>query len=89
MQTNAPFWDSLVFDGIDDVDVEAVTALGRPILDSPLVRGALWLRWTRHDGIRTFHHGVGLARGWTERGGDGPDGWVALRGPARPRRCTG
>ncbi|MFD7529822.1 hypothetical protein ACFV8E_19850 [Streptomyces sp. NPDC059849] len=26
MQTNAPFWDSLVFDGIDDVDVEAVTA---------------------------------------------------------------
>ncbi len=27
MQTNASFWDSLVFDGIDDVDVEAVTAL--------------------------------------------------------------
>ncbi|MFI7359966.1 hypothetical protein ACIBTP_39340 [Streptomyces avidinii] len=26
MQTNAPLWDSLVFDGIDDVDVEAVTA---------------------------------------------------------------
>ncbi|MEU9197939.1 transposase family protein [Streptomyces hundungensis] len=26
MQTDAPFWDSLVFDGIDDVDVEAVTA---------------------------------------------------------------
>ncbi|WP_260328634.1 transposase [Streptomyces sp. Ag109_O5-1] len=26
MQTNAPFWDSLVFEGIDDVDVEAVTA---------------------------------------------------------------
>ncbi|WP_405657863.1 ISL3 family transposase [Streptomyces sp. NBC_01166] len=26
MQTNAPFWDSLVFAGIDDVDVEAVTA---------------------------------------------------------------
>ncbi|MFE9298441.1 hypothetical protein [Streptomyces niveus] len=25
-QTDAPFWDSLVFDGIDDVDVEAVTA---------------------------------------------------------------
>nr|WSX54179.1 ISL3 family transposase [Streptomyces sp. NBC_00974] len=25
MQTDAPFWDSLVFDGIDDVDVEAVT----------------------------------------------------------------
>ncbi|MCX4719188.1 hypothetical protein OG818_25970 [Streptomyces virginiae] len=25
MQTNAPFWESLVFDGIDDVDVEAVT----------------------------------------------------------------
>ena len=24
MQTNASFWDSLVFDGIDDVDVEAV-----------------------------------------------------------------
>ncbi|MGW7436621.1 hypothetical protein [Streptomyces sp. NPDC054849] len=27
MQTNASFWDSLVFDGIDDVDIEAVTAL--------------------------------------------------------------
>ncbi|WP_331727218.1 ISL3 family transposase (plasmid) [Streptomyces sp. NBC_00161] len=26
MQTDAPFWESLVFDGIDDVDVEAVTA---------------------------------------------------------------
>ncbi|MFG2425282.1 ISL3 family transposase [Streptomyces sp. NPDC048448] len=26
MQTDAPFWDSLVFAGIDDVDVEAVTA---------------------------------------------------------------
>ncbi|MEU3938025.1 ISL3 family transposase, partial [Streptomyces sp. NPDC029044] len=26
MQTDAPFWDSLVFDGIDEVDVEAVTA---------------------------------------------------------------
>ncbi|MFJ2193069.1 transposase family protein [Kitasatospora sp. NPDC087861] len=27
MQTNASSWDSLVFDGIDDLDVEAVTAL--------------------------------------------------------------
>ncbi|MGY4919461.1 ISL3 family transposase [Streptomyces sp. 900116325] len=27
MQTDASFWDSLVFDGIDEVDVEAVTAL--------------------------------------------------------------
>jgi hypothetical protein len=26
MQAAASFWDSLVFDGIDDVDVEAVTA---------------------------------------------------------------
>ncbi|MFF6888937.1 ISL3 family transposase [Streptomyces sp. NPDC012421] len=26
MQTHAPFWDSLVFDGIDEVEVEAVTA---------------------------------------------------------------
>ncbi|WTV72365.1 transposase family protein [Streptomyces sp. NBC_00029] len=26
MQADAPFWDSLVFAGIDDVDVEAVTA---------------------------------------------------------------
>ncbi|MFE9799905.1 hypothetical protein ACFYP6_13630 [Streptomyces goshikiensis] len=25
MQTDAPFWDSLVFDGFDDVDVEALT----------------------------------------------------------------
>ncbi|MGW4027315.1 transposase family protein, partial [Streptomyces sp. NPDC005009] len=27
MQTNASFWDSLVFEGADIVDVEAVTAL--------------------------------------------------------------
>jgi hypothetical protein len=26
MQTDAPFWDLLVFAGIDDVDVETVTA---------------------------------------------------------------
>ncbi|MFF8974975.1 hypothetical protein [Streptomyces sp. NPDC014995] len=26
MQTDAPLWDSLVFEGIDEVDVEAVTA---------------------------------------------------------------
>ncbi|MFF3158989.1 transposase family protein [Streptomyces sp. NPDC057910] len=26
MQTDAPFWDSLVFEGIDDLNVEAVTA---------------------------------------------------------------
>ncbi|MFD3536916.1 ISL3 family transposase [Streptomyces sp. NPDC058661] len=26
MQTDAPFWDSLVFDGIDEVEVEAATA---------------------------------------------------------------
>ncbi len=26
MQIAAPFWDSLVFAGIDEVDVEAVTA---------------------------------------------------------------
>ncbi|MCX4706814.1 ISL3 family transposase [Streptomyces sp. NBC_01373] len=26
MQTYTPFWDSLVFDGVDDVDVETVTA---------------------------------------------------------------
>ncbi|MDH6107932.1 hypothetical protein P3T36_006391 [Kitasatospora sp. MAP12-15] len=52
--------------------------LGRAILDSPLVRGAIWLRWTGDDGIRTLHHGAGLARGWTERDVDGLDGWVAL-----------
>ncbi|MFJ9776130.1 hypothetical protein ACIRVF_33665 [Kitasatospora sp. NPDC101157] len=52
--------------------------LGRPILDSPLVRGSVWLRWSGHDGIRTLHHGAGLARGWTERDVDGLDGWVAL-----------
>ncbi|MFI9365946.1 hypothetical protein ACIG5E_33580 [Kitasatospora sp. NPDC053057] len=52
--------------------------LGRPILDSPPVRGAMWLRWTRHDGIRTLHHGADLARGWVEKDVDGLDGWVAL-----------
>ncbi|MFV2117123.1 hypothetical protein ACE14D_01150 [Streptomyces sp. Act-28] len=25
MQADAPFWDSLVFDGIDEVEIEAVT----------------------------------------------------------------
>ncbi|MER5353467.1 hypothetical protein ABT093_24415 [Kitasatospora sp. NPDC002551] len=52
--------------------------LGRPLLDSPLVRGAIWLRWSGDDGIRTLHHGAGLARGWTERDVDGLDGWAAL-----------
>ncbi|MET8704178.1 hypothetical protein ABZW10_35810 [Kitasatospora sp. NPDC004723] len=52
--------------------------LGRPLLDSPLVRGAIWLRWSGDDGIRTLHQGAGLARGWTERDVDGLDGWVAL-----------
>lgn len=52
--------------------------LGRPILDSPLVHGSMWLHWTGHDGIRTLHHGAGLARGWTERDVDGLDGWVVL-----------
>ncbi|MFE7394688.1 hypothetical protein [Streptomyces sp. NPDC057582] len=27
MQADMSFWDSLVFDGIDDVDVEAVTVV--------------------------------------------------------------
>ncbi|MFJ5936684.1 hypothetical protein ACWDUX_17860 [Streptomyces sp. NPDC003444] len=27
MQVDAPFWDSLVFDGIDEVEGEAVTAV--------------------------------------------------------------
>ncbi|MFE6746093.1 hypothetical protein ACFVGM_09595 [Kitasatospora purpeofusca] len=52
--------------------------LGRPMHDSPLVRGAMWLRWTGHDGIRTLHQGADLARGWTQRDVDGLDGWVAL-----------
>ncbi|MFC8452134.1 hypothetical protein [Kitasatospora sp. NPDC057223] len=52
--------------------------LGRANLDSLLLRGAIWLRWSGHDGIRTLHHGAGLARGWTERDVDGLDGWVAL-----------
>ncbi|MFJ3794228.1 hypothetical protein [Kitasatospora sp. NPDC090091] len=52
--------------------------LGRPILDSPLVRGSVWLRWSGHDGIRTLHQGADPARGWTEKDVDGLDGWVAL-----------
>ncbi|MFB7126871.1 hypothetical protein [Kitasatospora sp. NPDC056273] len=52
--------------------------LGRPILDSPLVRGAMWLCWSGHDGTRTLHQGADPARGWTERDVDGLDGWVAL-----------
>ncbi|MEU4588126.1 hypothetical protein AB0F92_39780 [Kitasatospora aureofaciens] len=42
------------------------------------MRGSMWLRWTRHDGIRTLHHGADLARGWVEKDVDGLDGWVAL-----------
>ncbi|MFI9329255.1 hypothetical protein ACIGZJ_17125 [Kitasatospora sp. NPDC052868] len=52
--------------------------LGRAILDAPLVRDTVWLRWSGHDGIRTLHHGAGLARGWVERDVDGLDGWAAL-----------
>ncbi|MGW2541639.1 hypothetical protein ACWC5I_12375 [Kitasatospora sp. NPDC001574] len=52
--------------------------LGRAILDSPLVRGAIWLRWSGHDGIRTLHHGAAPARGWVEKDIDGNEGWVAL-----------
>ncbi|MET8630828.1 hypothetical protein ABZW30_45300 [Kitasatospora sp. NPDC004669] len=37
-------------------------------------------RWSGHDGIRSLHHGAGLARGWTERDVDagrlgGPGQW--------------
>ncbi|MGW3233193.1 hypothetical protein [Kitasatospora sp. NPDC001095] len=42
------------------------------------MRGSMWLRWSGHDGIRTLHHGAGLARGWVEKDVDGLDGWVAL-----------
>ncbi|GLW58862.1 hypothetical protein [Kitasatospora phosalacinea] len=52
--------------------------LGRPVLDSPLVRGAMWLRWSGHDGIRTLHQGADLARGWVEKDVDGHEGWAAL-----------
>ncbi|MFE1287381.1 hypothetical protein [Streptomyces sp. NPDC058751] len=31
METDAVFWDSLVFDGIDDVGTEAVTAAFCPV----------------------------------------------------------
>lgn len=47
--------------------VPAHRDLGRAILDSALVRGAIWLRWSGHDSIRTLHHGAGLARGWVEK----------------------
>ncbi|MER8188151.1 hypothetical protein [Kitasatospora sp. NPDC094015] len=42
------------------------------------MRGTIWLRWSGHDGIRTLHHGAGLARGWVEKDVDGLDGWAAL-----------
>ncbi|MFJ5117224.1 hypothetical protein [Kitasatospora sp. NPDC088548] len=42
------------------------------------MRGAIWLRWSGHDGIRTLHHGAGLARGWVEKDIDGLAGWAAL-----------
>ncbi|MEV0634343.1 hypothetical protein AB0I77_05075 [Streptomyces sp. NPDC050619] len=35
MQSDASFWDSLVFDGIDDVDVDAVTAAFGTVDASP------------------------------------------------------
>ncbi|MFJ8045534.1 hypothetical protein ACIRBX_34010 [Kitasatospora sp. NPDC096147] len=52
--------------------------LGRAVLDSPLVRGAVWLRWSGHDGIRTLQQDGGPARGWAEKDVDGHQGWVGL-----------
>ncbi|OKI95129.1 hypothetical protein [Kitasatospora sp. CB01950] len=52
--------------------------LGRAVLDSPLTGGAMWLRWTDQDDIRTLHQDAGLARGWVEKGACGLDGWAAL-----------
>ncbi|MGW4808017.1 hypothetical protein [Kitasatospora sp. NPDC004272] len=52
--------------------------LGRAVLDSALVRGAVWLSWSGHDGIRTLHHGVGLARSWVEKDVDSLESWAAL-----------
>ncbi|WP_405021314.1 hypothetical protein OHV05_34810 [Kitasatospora sp. NBC_00070] len=42
------------------------------------MRGAIWLRWSGHDGIRTLHHGASLARGWVEKDINGLVGWAAL-----------
>ncbi|GHH27382.1 hypothetical protein GCM10018780_82530 [Streptomyces lanatus] len=42
MQTDAPFWDSLVFAGIDDVYVEAVTAAFGSVEVMARGRGAGW-----------------------------------------------
>ncbi|MQS15941.1 hypothetical protein F7Q99_27720 [Streptomyces kaniharaensis] len=61
--------------------------LGRPVLDSPPVRGSMWLRWTRHDGIRTLHQGADLARGWTEKDVDGWWPWSTAGSSSAPSRA--
>ncbi|MFF2548671.1 hypothetical protein ACFVUY_39770 [Kitasatospora sp. NPDC058063] len=55
------------------------TGLGRAVLDdSSQADGAIWLRWTDRDDIRTLHHGTGLARAWIEKNACGLNGWAAL-----------
>ncbi|MFH8717312.1 hypothetical protein [Streptomyces zaomyceticus] len=60
MQTDAPFWDSLVFDGIDEVEVEAVAtafgtvevaARGRATAAAPRTESTT----ATSAGCRTFH----------------------------------
>lgn len=52
MQTDAPFWDSLVFDGIDDVDVEAVTAAFGTVEVAARGRAVAVLRAGRPAGLK-------------------------------------
>lgn len=60
MQADAPFWDLLVFDGIDHVDVEAVTAvfgtvdIGTPtgcVTRSATMSSRTWVTRTPHSSL--------------------------------------
>lgn len=49
MQADATFWDSLVFDGIDDLDVESVT-------DSPATRRVRSERVTHKASVERYRN---------------------------------
>ncbi|UJV46253.1 hypothetical protein CVT30_46080 [Streptomyces sp. AMCC400023] len=61
MQADATFWDSLVFDGIDDLNVESVTG-------SPATRRVRSERVTHKASVERYWHPSG-AGGRSVRGG--------------------
>ncbi|MFE3866205.1 hypothetical protein ACFXPT_38265 [Streptomyces goshikiensis] len=93
MQTDAPFWDSLVFEGIDDVDVEPVTAAFGTVDVLPTREAGPLAAWLiRHPGVEiicrdragAYAEAPGAVRPVLRRS---PTGFIcgrALAGPWRP-----